>query len=135
MTVGPLPFSTGQFRVAGGWRTGSAESCKQWGLGQMGALATCPGGLGGDRQRRPRGRLGSMDCLWDPSWKHLEGWCGRLWASNRHRVNNQLECFSKHADPEPPSASPGSPGWGEIPGPLYPPDIQTQAQGKQTRGG
>lgn len=33
--------------------------------------------------------------MWPPSW-----------AGSRHRVNNQLECFSKHTDPEPPAVSP-----------------------------
>ena len=37
-------------------------------------------------------------------------------AVDRRRVNNRLGCFSKHADPEPPAASPWLAGWGEIPG-------------------
>lgn len=53
-------------------------------------------------------------------WKALRG---RLRAGSRPRINNQPECFSKHADPEPPEASPGSPGWGAVPGSLCLPDI------------
>ena len=46
-------------------------------------------------------------------WKALRG---RPRAGSRLRVNNQPECFSKHADPEPP-------GWGAVPGSLRLPDI------------
>lgn len=44
------------------------------GLGPSGFLATCFGGLGGwGPAEGVLGEPGSMACLQDPSWKHLEG--------------------------------------------------------------
>lgn len=87
-------------------------------------MATCFGGLGGGDQRR-RASVGRA--VW-PVYKTPDG---SIWkalrcrprAGSRPRINNQPECFSKHADPEPPEASPGSPGWGAVPGSLRLPDI------------
>lgn len=72
---------------------------------------------------RPCGGPGNIACLWGPSWKHLEGLVWPPWAGSRHRVNNQLECFSKHADPEPPAASPHSLGGEKSQDPSTRPDI------------
>lgn len=74
VAVGP-PWSSmagSELSGEGGRGVGVPGRGKQWGLGWRGALVTHPGGLGGDRQRRPWSRPGSVDCLRDPSWKHLE---------------------------------------------------------------
>lgn len=75
-----------------------------------------------------------MECLWDPSWKHLEGLAWSPRASNSPRVNNQPACFSNTQTLSrrlPPRAR----RVGRNPRTPPPPDIQTQAQEKQTRGG